>query len=75
MNKPSEQYCKDNPVNDFIEFKTNQFLVSILEADYFAIVERPESTGFFGGSGKVTKIRSINRGYMSMGMSLLPGPP
>lgn len=36
-----ETYAKNNAVNDFIEFKRDSFLISVLEANYFAIIERP----------------------------------
>lgn len=68
-----EAYCRGQAVNDFIEFKRDNFFVSILEANCFAIMERPEGHGFFD-SVKITKIRSVCDGYMSMGMALLPGP-
>ena len=60
-------------MNDFIEFKRDTFFVTILEANYFAIVERSSGSGFFD-SAKVTKIRSVQENYLTMGISMVPGP-
>lgn len=45
-----------------------------MNGNVFVIYERPESTGFFGSSGRVTKVRSIHENYLSMGMEIIPGP-
>jgi len=68
-----EAYCKGTAVNDFVEYKRDTFLVTILEASHFAIIKRPGGGGMFN-SGKITKIRSMNSSYLSMGIDLIPGP-
>ena len=68
-----EAYIKGHAIVDFIEFKRDCFFISILEANHFAILERPQGQGYFD-SAKLTKVRSINEGYLSMGMELVPGP-
>ena len=55
----SEAYFKGHAVNDFIEYKRDTFFVTILEANYFAIIERPTSYGFMDAGAKITKIPSI----------------
>ena len=68
-----EHYFKGSAVNDFVEFKRDSFFVTVLEANHFSIVERPENSGFFS-SAKITKIRSINAPSLTMGIELIPGP-
>ena len=46
----AENYCKQNAVNDFIEYKRDTFFCTVVEANYFAIVERPSGSGFFSSS-------------------------
>ena len=43
MRLTDEAYAKNNAVNDFIEFKRDSFFLTILEANYFAIIERPQN--------------------------------
>ena len=62
-----EVYAKNSAVNDFVEFKRDNFLITILEANHFLIVQRPKGEGFFD-SGKTTKIRSLHSPYLSMGI-------
>lgn len=68
-----EAHVKGHAVVDFIEFKRDHFFISILECNYFAIIERPQNQGFFD-SAKMVKVRSMNDGCLSMGMSMVPGP-
>lgn len=68
----SEQYCKDNAVNDFIEYKRDHFLVCMIEVNLFAIVQRAQG-GYFD-NGKIRKVRSLNMGYLTMGLQLIQGP-
>lgn len=73
VNLSKELYLKDKSVNDFIEFKRDHFFAAMLEADFFVIIQRAASAGFFASS-KITKIRSNNDQYLTMGMDLIPGP-
>ena len=65
-----EAYCKQESVNDFLEFKRDTFLVTIIESSHFAIIERDKGGGLFS-SAKTTKIRSVNSSYLSMGIDMI----
>ena len=69
----AEKYCLQSGCNDFIEFKRDHFFVTILEANYFAIIQRQSGGGFFDSS-KVTKVRSVHDNCLTMGISMVPGP-
>ena len=44
-----------------------------MNGNFFGIIERPATTGIFD-SAKITKVRSIQEEYLSMGMKIIPGP-
>ena len=70
----SEKYFVGQTVDDFIEFKRDTFFTTILDGNFFGIIERPAGQGFFDSGANIKKVRSIQEGYMSMGMEIIPGP-
>ena len=57
-----EKYLKNKMVTDFIEFERDKFFVSVLRDEFFYIVTR------FEDQKNMVKIRSINPGYITMGL-------
>lgn len=53
-------------VTDFVEYERDKFFVSVLKDDYFYLVTR------FGEEKQMLKIRSMNSGYITMGLQPLP---
>ena len=49
----SEKYFVGQTVDDFIEFKRDTFFTTILDGNYFYIIERPSGQGFFDGSANI----------------------
>jgi len=70
----NDHYEQNHAVNDFVEYKRDSFLVTVIGADYFCIVERNIEGGIFGSSSKTTKIKSMHPGVISLGIGLIPGP-
>ncbi len=69
-----DSFEQNHAVNNFVEFKRDHFFVTVLEADYFCIVERNIDGGLFASSSKLTKVRSMHAGVLSLGIELVPGP-
>lgn len=61
-----EKYLKGKMITDFVEYERDKFIVSILKDNYFYLVTR------FVEEKQMGKIRSINAGYITMGMQVLP---
>ena len=59
-----EKYLKGKEVNDFIEYSRDKFLVSCLREANFYLINREDK--------KVTPIMSLNDGYVSLGMQMMP---
>ena len=59
-----EKYLKGKEVNDFIEYSRDKFLVSCLREANFYLINREDK--------KVTPILSLNDGYVSLGMQMMP---
>jgi hypothetical protein len=74
MRLVGDSFEQNHAVNDFVEYKRDNFFVTVLETDYFCLVERNIEGGLFGSSSKLTKIRSMNGGVLSLGIELVPGP-
>ncbi len=69
-----DSFEQNHAVNNFVEFKRDHFFVTVLEADYFCIVERNIEGGLFASSSKLTKVRSMHAGVLSLGIDIIPGP-
>lgn len=66
MTSLEERYLKGKVVTDFVEYERDKFFVSVLRDDYFYLVTR------FGDASQMGKIRSMNKGYITMGLQPLP---
>lgn len=69
----AENYCQGSAVNDFVEFKRDTFLVTVLESQHFIVITRAGGSGFFD-SAKITKIKSVHAPCMTLGIEMVPGP-
>ena len=60
-----ERFLKGKEVTDFIEYLRDKFLVTCLSDTHFYIISRSEK--------KTTTIISLNSGYITMGIQMMPG--
>ena len=64
LNLLKEKYLEKKEVSDFIEYARDHFVVSCLNGADFYLVSREEQ--------KTTPILSLNDGYVSLGMQMMP---
>ena len=59
-----EKYFYNKCVTDFVEYERDKFLVCCLDDTHFNLINRADK--------KITKIRSLNAGYVTLGIQMMP---